>query len=100
MQGAQRSAETLNNRSAVGQVRRRPYVVQGSAGQAFGDIPRPVRPVAVGDVPSVWDPAAGEQFDDGSLVTIRVAVPLVVDQPYNVFVAYPHAANPAGLRKK
>jgi len=46
-----------------------------------------------------WDLAAGEQVDDCSLVAIRVAE-LSVAQSYDVFVADPHAANPAGLRKK
>ena len=61
VQGAQRSAEAFDHCLARGRVRRRPYVVQGSAGQAFGDVPRPVRAVAVVEVPCVWDLAAGEQ---------------------------------------
>src|SRR5664280_2791386 len=96
---AQRKAEAFNHCLARVRVRRRPYVVQGSAGQAFGDIPRSVRAVAVREVPGVWDLAAGEQVDDCSLVAIRVAE-LSVGQSYDVFVADPHAANPAGLWKK
>jgi hypothetical protein len=59
----------------------------------------PVRAVAVGEVPGVWNLAAGEQVDDCSLVAKRVAE-LSVAQSYDVFVADPHAANPAGLWKK
>jgi hypothetical protein len=67
--------------------------------QAFGDVPRPVRAVAVGEVPGVWDLAAGEQVDDCSLVAKRVAE-LSVAQSYDVFVADPRAADPAGLWNK
>ncbi|HVX42264.1 MAG TPA: hypothetical protein VHC49_00165 [Mycobacteriales bacterium] len=46
------------------------------------------------------DVAAGEQVDDGGLVAIRVAVPLVVDHSYDVLGTDPHAAHPAGLGEK
>jgi hypothetical protein len=99
VEGAQRSAEARDDCLARVRVRRRPYLVQGSAGQAFGDVPRPVRAVAVGEVPGVWNLAAGEQVDDCSLVAKRVAE-LSVAQSYDVFVADPRAADPAGLWKK
>jgi len=99
VESAQRSAEALDDCLARVRVRRRPYLVQGSAGQAFGDVPRPVRAVAVGEVPGVWNLAAGEQVDDCSLVAKRVAE-LSVAQSYDVFVADPRAADPAGLWKK
>ncbi|GAA4216226.1 hypothetical protein GCM10022220_46120 [Actinocatenispora rupis] len=52
------------------------------------------------EVPGVRDLAAGEQVDDGSLVAIRVAVPFVGVESYDVFVADPRAANPASLSNK
>jgi len=84
--------------SAV-RVRRWPRVVHGSAGYAFGDTPRPVRAVAVAEVPGVWNLAAGEQVDDRSLVAKRVAK-LSIAQSHDDFVADPYAANPAALWKK
>src|SRR4051794_36111197 len=99
VQGAQRSAEAFDHRLAHARVRCRPRFVQGSPGQAFGDRPRTVRAVAVAEVPGVWNLAAGEQADDLRLVAKRVAK-LSVAQPYDVFVADPYAANPAGLWKK
>ena len=82
VQGAQRRAEAFDHCLARVRVRRRPRVVHGSAGQAFGDTPRPVRAVAVAEVPGVWDLAAGEQVDDRSLVAKRVAK-LSVAQSYD-----------------
>jgi hypothetical protein len=41
----------------------------------------------VGEVPGVWDRAAGEQVDDGGLVAIRAAEPFVGVQSYDVVVA-------------
>src|ERR1051325_5800683 len=96
---AQRRAEAFDHCLTRVRVRRRPYLVYGSAGHAFGDTPRPARAVAEGEVPGVWDVAAGEQVDDSSLVAKRVAKQSVA-QSYDVFVADPHAANPAGLWKK
>jgi hypothetical protein len=51
----------------------------------------------VGDVPGVWDFAAGEQVDDSSFVAIGVAELFVGVQSYDVLVADPPTANPAGL---
>ena len=99
VEGAQRSAEAFDHCLARVRVRCWPRFVQGSPGQAFGDVPRPVRAVAVGEVPGVWNLAAGEQVDDCSLVAKRVAE-LSVAQSYDVFVADPRAADPAGLWKK
>jgi hypothetical protein len=96
---AQRSAKAFDHCLARVRVRRRPRFVHGSAWQTFGDVPRPVRAVAVGEVSGMRDLAAGEQVDDRSLVAIRVAK-LSVVQPYDVFVADPHATNPAGLCNK
>ena len=73
--------------------------MHGLAGHALGDVPRPVRAVAVTEVTGVWDIAAGEQVDDCSLVAKRVAKPSVA-QSYDDFVADPHAANPAAPWKK
>jgi len=53
----------------------------------------------VGEVPGVWDLAASEQVADSSLVAKRVAV-FSIAQPYDVFVADPRTADPAGFRKK
>jgi hypothetical protein len=53
----------------------------------------------VTEVTGVWDLTAGEQAGDYSLVAKRVAK-LAVAQSYDVFVADPYAANPAGLWKK
>jgi len=61
---AQRNAETFDHRMAHVQVRRRPFLVQCSAGQAFGDIPRTVGPGTMRDVPGVRDLASGEQVDN------------------------------------
>ena len=55
------------------------------------------RAIAVGEAPGVWNLAAGNQVDDSSFVAIRVTEPFVVVQSNDVFVADPHAANPAGL---
>jgi hypothetical protein len=53
----------------------------------------------VGEVPGMRDVAAGKEVDDCSLVTVRVAVP-AVGQSYDVLLADPYAADPAGLGKK
>ena len=99
VQGAQRRAEAFDHRLARVRVRHWPRLVQSSSGQAFGDVPRPVRAVAVTEVPGVWDLAAGEPLDDRSLVAKRVAK-LSIAQSHDDFVADPYAANPAALWKK
>jgi hypothetical protein len=97
VQGAQRSAEALDDCLARAPVPRRPRFVQASTAQAFRDVPRSVRAVAVGEVPGVRHLAAVEQADDCGLVAVGVAESSVVVQSYDVLVADPHAADPAGL---
>ncbi len=92
MQGTQRSAKAFDDRLACRRVRRRPRVAEAPAGQAFRDIPRPVRALAMGDMPGVRDFAADEQTDDRGLVAIGATEPLVGVQSYDIFVADPHAA--------
>src|SRR5438309_5367212 len=99
VQGAQRRAEAFDHRLARVRVRCRPRVVHGSAWQTFGDVPQPVRSVAVTEVTGVWDLTAGEQAGDCSLVAKRVAKLAVAQSDY-VFVADPYAIDPAGLWKK
>src|SRR5207302_9085127 len=99
VQGAQRSAEVVDDRMVLVRVRSRQRGVHGSAWQTFGDVPQPVRSVAVTEASGVWDLTAAEQAGDCSLVAKRVAK-LAVAQSYDVFVADPYAIDPAGPWKK
>lgn len=99
VEGLQCGTEALDHGPAGARVGRWPDVVQGSTRQPFGDVPRAVRAVAMGDVTGVGDLTAFERPDDSRLVVVRIAEASLA-QPHHVLVANPGLTHPAGLRNE